>query len=217
MSHAPVAPDVGHNLPPVAEIGKEMTHQAHLWATKVSKGDKHRAAIMVQVFTLRGYMEDPQLRLLVKGMLADADVPSTKRSSEFTQLLRFAFQHAKAQPEPSQLSRWAWALQHAWSQVPRPQAEDVIAFIAEQGGDVACREIARKAAKAEAADADKLRTAPIPYPLACVVPDAFVGQWVKVEKDESGQARLTPRKVLSLDITSAPSPLAISVPAPEAA
>jgi hypothetical protein len=205
MTDAPAAISAaGHNLPPIAQIGEEMTHHAQLWATNVEKGGKHENQIKVLAYRLREYMEDGELCLAVKGLLRDADVPTTKRSSAFTQLLRLAFHKAKVQPEPSQLSRWAWALQHAWNQDPHPAPDEVLKFIKDEGGDVECR---NKARAANRDDGD--RTEPEPIPLYdCSLPDDLDGKRVRVEKTEKGW-QLIPPKVPSGDrTTTPPSPAA---------
>jgi len=138
MSDARVVPDVGHNLPPVAEIGKEITHHAHLWTTNVGKGDEHKREIMVRAYRLRFFMEDPDTRLSVEGLLSDAKIPNTERSRPFTRLLNYAFRKADWQAEKSRVSRWAWALQHVWNQEPRPAVEEVLQFIKDNGGDEKC-------------------------------------------------------------------------------
>src|SRR5262249_26128757 len=153
--------------------------------------DEH--GVKISTWRLRLSMDsDEHVATYIAGMLAQAKVPMGKNSRIFTQLLHFAFHQAKCQPEPSQLSRWAWALEHAWNQNPRPTPEDVTGFIQREGGDVVCREKARKAVNA-ANDGNANRTAPTPYQLSCPVPDAFVGQWVKVDKDDAGRVQLIPK------------------------
>jgi len=205
-------PALDHNLPPIANLAHEMTHHAVLWANDLVQGEKHRDAVMTGAFRLRSHMEDPDLRLLVKGLLADAKVPTTARSQEFTQLLNLAFHKAEVKPEKSQISRWAGALQHAWSCDPRPTPEEVAGFIKNEGGDVACAKKAREAGRAGAA----FTAAPQPFQLPCDLPANLVaqartikgkkvipGQW---EDDGSGwQFVLRQGKVVSSETTTEPA------------
>jgi len=121
MSDTPAGPTEGSNLPPVAKIADEMTHQAGLWSHATTQGEKHEAEIKVRAYRLRVFAEDPDTQLLIGGLLRAANIPQTKRSDLFTQYLHLAFHKAHVRPEKSQISRWAGALQHAWSHDPRPE------------------------------------------------------------------------------------------------
>jgi hypothetical protein len=144
----PPTPDAGHNLPPIGKLADEMKHHAGLWSRNAGQGEKHRYVIMAHAFSLRSHMEDPQLRVLIKGVLAEAEIRVTKRSGEFTPLLHFAFHKAEIKPEKSQISRWAGALQYAWTFDPRPAPETVVDWIKSHGGDVECAKRARKGSSA---------------------------------------------------------------------
>jgi hypothetical protein len=164
MSDAP--PASGHNLPPIAKLADEMAHAGVLWANNVELGEKHEAEIKVRAYQLRAHAEDPDTRLLIGGLLRDANIPQTKRSDPFTQYLHLAFRKAKVRPEKSQISRWAGALKWAWLQDPRPTPDALPAFIKGQGGDVECARKARDANRAGSGG----NSAPqaIPFPLAWI-------------------------------------------------
>jgi hypothetical protein len=192
-------PSAGHNFEPIKALASEMTHHAGLWSRDVAQGEKHRDAIMVRAFTLREHMEDPDLRVLIRGLIADAKVPTTARSSEFTQLLNLAYHEAKAKPEPSQISRWSGALQFAWSCDPRPPPVDVPKFIEGKGGDVECARKARQKARGEGR-ATQAKPPAIPVP--CTLPDELDGAVVTARKTKTGW-QLEPRKVVSGETTPA--------------
>ena len=207
MSDGPAVPEVGHNLQPIQKLAYEMTHTGSLWAKNLSKGDKHRRAVMIDVFTLRTHMEDPELRTFINGLLIEAKVPMTARSSEFTQLLHLAFHKATLQPEKSQISRWAGAMQHAWSHDPRPAPASVPEFIDEQGGDVKCAEKVRKADRSTRTE----QRAVVPFP--CEVPADLLAVFKdgksppgRIEQTEDGGYQFVWRKekVVSSETTSPP-------------
>jgi hypothetical protein len=197
------APATGHNLPPIAKLAAEMTHHAGLWSRNAGQGEKHQREIMVRAYQLCLWAEDPDTDLLITGLLSKADIPHTKRSHRCTQLLRYAFRKVEVEPEPSQLSRWAWSMQHALNQTPRPAPADLLDFVKNEGGDVACRKKARDAETATAdGSAPKPEPRPIPLP-SCSLPDELDGVSVTARKTEGGWV-LIPRKVLSFDTTPAP-------------
>src|SRR5205814_47850 len=111
------------------------------------------------------------------------------------QLLHYAFHRADVEPEPSQLSRWAWSIQHALNQSQRPEPADLLDFIKNEGGDLKCREKARKAEAAKDVSAPKAQPEPIPLP-SCTLPDELDGVRVTARKTDAGWV-LIPRKVLS--------------------
>jgi hypothetical protein len=207
MSDAPVMPDIGHNLQPIQKLAHDMTHTGSLWANNLTKGDKHRDVVLVQAFTLRTHMEDPELRIFINGLLTEVKVPTTARSGEFTQLLHLAFHKAKLKPEKSQMSRWAGALQHAWSHDPRPAPDGVPEFIKKQGGDVKCAEKARKA--------DRSRIEQQAIPLPCELPADLLAVFKdgksppgRIEQAETGGYQFVWRreKVISSETPPASSP-----------
>lgn len=128
----------GHNLPPIAELGDKMQKEAKLFQAGLKRGEKHKHEIMACAFTLRGYCEDPNLGLLVSGMLGKAGIKTTAKTKPFTALLKFAFQEVDYEAEKSRVSRWGKALEFAWCYEPRPTAEAVSVWIANHGGDKGC-------------------------------------------------------------------------------
>jgi hypothetical protein len=203
-------PEIGSNLPPIKKLAAEMTHHAALWARNAKGGEKHQREIMVRAYQLCLWAEDPDTEFLTVGLLSMAGIPQTKRSHRCTSVLRYAFHKAECEPEPSQLSRWAWTLQHALNHNPRPAPDELLRFIKDEGGEVACREKAREVATKVERDRRKGAEKPKPIPLPCVLPDALDGRAVTVRKTETGDWELIPHKVLSLDTTpsQAPAPAA---------
>jgi hypothetical protein len=195
----PPTPDAGHNLPPIGKLADEMKHHAGLWSRNAGQGEKHRYVIMAHAFSLRSHMEDPQLRVLIKGVLAEAEIRVTKRSGEFTPLLHFAFHKAEIKPEKSQISRWAGALQYAWTFDPRPAPETVVDWIKSHGGDVECAKRARKGA---GAGTDNPAT---PIPLPCDLPAELFGDGMsgRIERAPDGGWQFVPRnpKAVSSETT----------------
>jgi hypothetical protein len=149
MSETFAHPEAGHNLPPITRLADEMTDHASKWSHHAGEGERHEREIMVRAYQLRVFAEDPAIELQITGLLSKANVPQTQRSSTFTRYLNYAFHKAKQRPEKSQISRWAGALQFAWSHDPRPAPENVLAFIKSQGGDVECARKARQASRRE--------------------------------------------------------------------
>jgi hypothetical protein len=193
-------PKPGDNLAHVNKLTSEMQHHAGLWSRDVGQAEKHEREILVRAYELCLWAASDQANddLLV-GRMARAGVPQTKRSQRCTQTVQYAFAKIDKKPEPSQLSRWGWAIQHALDQNPRPPPSDLLAFIKREGGDAECRKKARAKAKKNG-DADPPED-PKPYRLPCELPDVFDGQMVKVEKTAEGEWQVIPRKVLSFDTT----------------
>jgi hypothetical protein len=193
-----------HNFEPIKKIADEMIQHAGLWSRDVGLGDKQRDAVMVCAFTLRQHMEDLELRVLIVGLMAVAKVPMTERSREFTQLIHYAFHDKKKlQPEPSQISRWASALEFAWSCDPRPEPSEVPKFISSKGGTAECAKKVRQKASQERAAERAAQAKPEAIPVDCNLPDELDGEVVTARK-VNGAWQLEPRKVLALATTLEP-------------
>jgi hypothetical protein len=196
-------PDRGDNLAHINKLTSEMTHAAGLWSNNAERGAKHERDIMVRAYELCLWAEqDPANDELLAGRMVNAGVPHTKRSHRCTQTIQYAFakltEDKKVVPEPNQISRWGWAIQHALNHDPRPAPGELLAFIKKEGGDAECRKKARKTAN----DNEKPPVEPKPYPLPCELPDVFDGKMVKLAKTKDGGWQMIPRKVVSLDTTS---------------
>src|SRR4249919_2236990 len=73
----------GHNQPPIAQLGREMTHHAALWASNRDKGERHCHEIMVRAYQLRLYAEDRETKLVILGLMTEANIKG-RSGAEFT-------------------------------------------------------------------------------------------------------------------------------------
>jgi hypothetical protein len=187
-------PKPGDNLAHVNKLTSEMQHHAGLWSRDVGQAEKHEREILVRAYELCLWAEgDPNNDVVINGLIVSAGIPYTKKSHKCTQVLHYAFNGAKVKPEPSQLSRWAWTIQHALDQNPRPPPSELLAFIEKEGGTVKCREKSRSTRTVQPTK----KTEPIP----CNLPDELNGKTVKLRKDAAGKWSLE-IKVVSDDTTS---------------
>jgi hypothetical protein len=212
MTDDNAAPGAGHNLPDIDQIRKDMEHHAKLWVRNVERGDNHKREIMTRVFRLRSLAEDdPNISLMVEGMLSQAGVPGGKRSKPFTRLLNLAFRAADWEAEKSRVSRWAGSLQHVWSLDPRPSPEEVLDAIKREGGEVVCNEKTRANTKASAGTGTADMQPPKPIKLPCDLSADFGTQTAmsgRIERTPAGEWQFVPRKgaVVSSETTQATEP-----------
>src|SRR5947208_17002607 len=110
-----IPPAPGDNLPPITKIASEMASHAQHWALNAAHGEKHEREIMVRAYRLCLLAEDPNLKLMIVGIIAQAKVPQTKRSHICTQLINYAFHNVNDEREKSRrteksmVSRWSGA------------------------------------------------------------------------------------------------------------
>lgn len=215
-------PDTGHNLPPIAPLGDEMTHHAGLWSRNAAHGEMHEREIMVRAYRLCLYSEDPDTELSIRGLLSKADIPQTKRSHLCTQLLNYAFHNVKdragtsRRPEKSQISRWSGALQYALSQKEqRPSPDGLLAFIDKAGGVVECATKARKgdnAAGAKASQPIRFRHAYIALRyLAANDGKPISGRLQKVPNSKFGIVQFIPNRRIDGPAEANPEPMPANV------
>jgi hypothetical protein len=119
-------PKPGDNLAHVNKLTSEMRHHAGLWSRDVGQAEKHEREILVRAYELCLWaQQDPNNDVVINGLIVSAGIPYTKKSHKCTQVLHYAFNEAKVKPEPSQLSRWAWTIQHALGPEPAPPAQRI--------------------------------------------------------------------------------------------